>query len=329
MQDIDQLTVSQIMAEVGWTDRSSLARYLENEQTRMLLGASGNSRPTYPKAALPALAALYQAHQEHRCTPKTAPLLISAFLGTGPAMVLPDKTLSENRKFDLIGQREVVLPDNWFPIDNRFSPNGQGAPSAEIVRVMQEFIETVKDLVPVPEDCLLTRSQAAVLLACTPSSVSRFVKPLRRGAYRRSDCLRYIRAGVPIMNPIAPPSSVAAEPHAVAARVAVAKTEDELYAENEAENDKQRENRLSEIENWLKAKMITKVEADLLRRVEQPGIIDAKNLDKLMKIRSRVLAAERLAKNPNADDEARELNEKLREGVAKAMRENARIAAGL
>lgn len=67
----------------------------------------------------------------------------------------------------------------------------------EIGRAIQEFIAAVKDLAPVREDSTLNRRQAAVLLTCAPSSVSRFVRPLRRGVYRRSDVMRYIASGVP------------------------------------------------------------------------------------------------------------------------------------
>src|SRR5205807_1546758 len=43
-----------------------------------------------------------------------------------------------------------------------------------------------------PDDRLLRREEAAQLLACYPGSVRRFVKPIRRGRWRRSDVLRYI-----------------------------------------------------------------------------------------------------------------------------------------
>lgn len=42
------------------------------------------------------------------------------------------------------------------------------------------------------EDRLIDSLEAGALLACSPRSVSRHVKPVRRGVFRRSDILRYI-----------------------------------------------------------------------------------------------------------------------------------------
>ena len=69
-------------------------------------------------------------------------------------------------------------------------------PGNEMAAVMKEFIAAVKDITPVREDTAVTRSQAAALLACSPRSVSRYVSPLRRGVYHRSDVMRYLASGV-------------------------------------------------------------------------------------------------------------------------------------
>lgn len=52
------------------------------------------------------------------------------------------------------------------------------------------------DFAPVRADRLLTREQAAELLACRPRTVGRYITAVRKGVYRWSDVRRYIETGV-------------------------------------------------------------------------------------------------------------------------------------
>ena len=53
----------------------------------------------------------------------------------------------------------------------------------------KEFIAAVKVQAPIPEDRLLTRSQAAELLIYSPRSACKHVRPVRRCVYRWSDVM--------------------------------------------------------------------------------------------------------------------------------------------
>ena len=310
----EMLTVTDIIRALGKDTeaegkktRSVISRYLEDEETRALLGASGPVRPAYPKESIPVFQALLRANASGEVTPKTLARHFSPN-HSASTPILANLSILGNS-----GNALEAMQQN------------------EMVQVMQEFISAVKDIVPVPEDRVLTRLDAADLLACAPRSVSRFVQPLarRRGVFRRSDCLRYIQTGLPVKNTAVTPSSVIADPHVQVTCAAVSKTDAEWHEEEETEIDKQQKKRLSDIENWLVEKMITKAEAELLVRVEGNGQMDPRDLDAILKIRQRVKAAKALAKNPHAAEDAQKLQAELEEALATTRHENARIAAGL
>ena len=159
--------------------RSVLSRYLDDSETAALLGASGPVRPTFPMASVPVFEAILAAGERGDVSPKTAAFWLTKNF---PVATVGNSAMTENsgirnseNGLSVIGGQEVMA----------------------LAQTMQEFIAAVKDLAPVREDSTLNRHQAAVLLTCAPSSVSRFVRPLRRGVYRRSDVMRYIASGVP------------------------------------------------------------------------------------------------------------------------------------
>jgi len=157
--------------------RSILSRYLGEVGVGELLGATGKTRPTFPTPSVPVFAALLAAHEDGSVTPKRAVPWLEKQFPAEEAVAVGGNVISR-------------LPEFAGIADNRGSENA-------MLQAMQEFIAAVKDLAPVREDSTLNRHQAAVLLTCAPSSVSRFVRPLRRGVYRRSDVMRYIASGVP------------------------------------------------------------------------------------------------------------------------------------
>ncbi len=150
--------------------RSALSRDLEEPETWMLLGASGPVRPTFPHESVPVIQALLDAAERGDVTPKMATIwLAKHFPGrdTKAVSVFP-------------GIRETESP-------------GTDA-SAEFVLAVQTLVKRV----PVRDDRLLTSVEAASLLACRPRSVSRYVKPVRRGAYRWTDVMRHIEGLKPL-----------------------------------------------------------------------------------------------------------------------------------
>lgn len=175
--------------------RSTLARYLDDAETRTLLGASGPQRPTFPDASVAVFGALLEAHARGDLRPtKAAYWLTTNFpaVGVGEASG-SDPTLAGRRAPQgdsaLTGKPEIREPENGLgPISSQLL--------LRMTRSMEDFVEAVKDVAPVREDVAIDRHQAAVLLCCSPSSVGRFVRPIRRGVYRRSDVMRYIATGV-------------------------------------------------------------------------------------------------------------------------------------
>jgi len=86
------------------------------------------------------------------------------------------------------------------PNDRTLLPVAQ-LPEAQVVPILvaaikqaaREIIEEQRVLPP-PDDCLLTSDQAATILACSPKRINKYVKSVRRGRWRRSDVLNFIRS---------------------------------------------------------------------------------------------------------------------------------------
>ena len=164
------LTVTDIIRMLGRAGdaekrtRSTLSRYLDEPETRALLGASGPVRPTFPAGAVPVIRALLAAAECGDVTPKRATMWIAKHFpadGNGAIHVVS-------------GNREIESPR---------------------IEAAEEFMLAVRTLVervPVRDDRLLTSAEAGVLLACRPRAVSRYVRPVRRGVFRWSDVMRHI-----------------------------------------------------------------------------------------------------------------------------------------
>lgn len=76
---------------------------------------------------------------------------------------------------------------NALAIAPLHKPDGVAQLGRAIVQALQEA-----GVVTPPEDKLLTGEEAAALLACSPASLRKRVRPVLRGRWRRSDLLRYI-----------------------------------------------------------------------------------------------------------------------------------------
>lgn len=165
-----QLTVTDIIRLLGRAGdaekrtRSTLSRYLDEHETRALLGASGPVRPTFPHASVPVIQALLDAAERGDMTPKMATVWLVKHFPSGADKAVPVVS----------GNREIESP--------------RTDASAEFLLAVQTLVERV----PVREDRLLTSAEAANQLACRPRSVSRYVRPVRRGAYRWTDVMRHI-----------------------------------------------------------------------------------------------------------------------------------------
>ena len=264
METQSQLTLTEIIRALGRDTadqekktRSVLSRYLDDAETRTLLGASGPVRPTFPSAAVEVFAALLEASERGEVTPKMGAVWLARnfpAMGTGDSIKIGN---SGNRETENSGIAPRSAPQTDL---------------AELTATMKEFILTVKDIAPVREDCALTRSQAAALLACAPSSVIRFVRPIRRGAYRRSDVMRYLATGVPQgtcvrESKVQAPSKDTNDALGFDMPKALAESE----ARDETAHERKRQKRLVRIEEAAQHGTITEDERRLLFKMESVG----------------------------------------------------------
>jgi hypothetical protein len=84
----------------------------------------------------------------------------------------------------------ALVPTSRQALAARFSETPELAALAGSV---QQLVCALTEKLPPPDDSLLTADQAAQLLACSPATVRKRVKPVLRGRWRRSDVLRYIQ----------------------------------------------------------------------------------------------------------------------------------------
>ena len=157
--------------------RSTLSRFLgESAEARFLLGASGPVRPTFPHAAVDVFRALLEASERGEVTPRMGAVWLTK--NFPPVLIAAKTRNSENSEIE---------PKNKVK-EAALSPQ-------EMISLLAEAIsEALAEAIPKRVDRLLTSSQASEMLACRPRSVSRYVKPVRRGIYRWSDVTKYIAA---------------------------------------------------------------------------------------------------------------------------------------
>lgn len=157
-------------AEVVISYKSLSDLIATDDVAKQLGGMGGRNRLAFPAASVEIVQGFLEYYRRRKGTRPNASRMLRQFLEKDTVEVVED-----------------VNPTNL----QVFNPPGN-----EMAAVMKEFIAAVKGITPVREDTAITRSQAAALLACSPGSVSRYVSPLRRGVYRRSDVMRYLASGV-------------------------------------------------------------------------------------------------------------------------------------
>ena len=162
---------------------SSLSQFLALGDVAEQLGAGGRgNRREYPPETVDFLAVLIPEFEGKKLHKDHAPGFVRHRLAQlrqshNSITVVPDA-------YDIISSEDFVSSE-LAPI-----------PSQALLgmkQTMDEFTAAVKDIAPVREDRLLTRAQVAELLACRPRSVSRYVRPVRRGVFRWSDVMEHIK----------------------------------------------------------------------------------------------------------------------------------------
>lgn len=165
----DLLTLKEISERLG-VAYGRLRGFAETPGVAEYVGAvnvPGVKGVRYPAEAEGQFARLVQAQDAGLVTPKTA----RAFLAS--SSVVPLQQLSND------GDGGSIVP-------LRQSGNG------DAVAAMERLSDMLAARLPMPADRLVDRMEAAQLLACKPGAVGRYVRPVRRGAWRHSDVQSYI-----------------------------------------------------------------------------------------------------------------------------------------
>lgn len=173
--------LSQAGVEISYKSLSDLTG---TDDVALQLGAAGGrNRLAFPPSAVENVQGFLGYYRRRKGTRPHASRMMRGYLKSLQPDEEKDKDLSE----------ELMGGDG--ELANQRQDERINVVIAQLASVMADFIEAVKEVSPVREDSTLTRSQAAALLSCSPSRVNRFVAPLRRGVYRRSDVMRYIATG--------------------------------------------------------------------------------------------------------------------------------------
>ena len=173
-------SITDVMRRIGWVDalgkpveagRVALYRYLQIDGVRELLKAEGDKNPTFPAHTVPTFAALRAAHEAKQVSPSTAAVWLRQW--------------QDDRGMD-----------SAYTVPAPISPSCQQAiakPAQEMVpAVAQAIQDALTSLTSAPEDELITRDQVASILKCSPRSVRRYVRPVRRRLWSRQDVMAYI-----------------------------------------------------------------------------------------------------------------------------------------
>ena len=165
----DRLTLVAIAAQTGM-HLSTLKRYADIEASREIFGAEGKP-PTYPESSLPYFERLRDLHDAGSVTPRTLAALGNLIIGSSESG-LQISLRSSSKDLNPVSGLTSLSPEQFEQILTRSF-------AAALHANRQHHQETAA----VPTDATLTTQQAAALLSCHPSSVSRFVTPTRRGRY--------------------------------------------------------------------------------------------------------------------------------------------------
>jgi hypothetical protein len=160
----ERLTLLMIADATGM-HMSALKRYLSIPANRALFRPEGTP-PTYPAEMLPIFQRLHEMHQSNAVTPKTlagmeALLFMQAHNPESGLQIRPPSS-------------GAILSPNSDP---------------QIIALLSQ----IRDALVLP-DKLLTPKHVSEYLACAPGSVSRYIRPVRRGKYLLSDVQAYLRS---------------------------------------------------------------------------------------------------------------------------------------
>lgn len=191
---MERLSAAEI-ARITHIHPSALKRYLVVPANRTLFGV-GDDPPTYPAKNLPLFRRLAELHEAEMVTPKTLSSLWSV-LSQAPGPQIEPRTAGTEPVTGPQFDPRSLVPSAQVPT----TPESQ---QAFIAAMQQAFLAALEadraaHSTP-PQDELLTAQEAAGRLKCSPRSIRRVtgVLPVRRGLYRESDILHYIRALQPI-----------------------------------------------------------------------------------------------------------------------------------
>ena len=179
-QQLALLTLTEISKNLG-VSYDRLLGFANAPGVKDAIGAQsvrGVKGVRYPYDAQEWFANLIRAQDEGLVEPKNAGAWLSKTRRDVPNGVIAHSTNDPH---------SANRPMAELPIDD-FQTRAKQAIKEALVEVIQE-----SRMLPEPDDELLTSDQAAGILKCSPNSVRRYVPPVRRGRYRRSDVLRYIR----------------------------------------------------------------------------------------------------------------------------------------
>lgn len=183
------MSIAEICRETGF-DRSALSRFLGESVVRRWLGGE-YSHPSYPRTSLPAFEWMRLQHERGI---KPRPLSIAvADIGVG-ATPGQDKQDREAAADDGENTREAVeVP---APALDTF---GGLVRTEQVNEALDYFVDRLAGrledagVLPVREDRLLTREEAAALLACPPGAVGRRVRPVLPGTWSWIELQDYMR----------------------------------------------------------------------------------------------------------------------------------------
>jgi len=181
------LTLQQI-AERLEVKYGRLRGFAEAEGVRGHVGAidaKGVKGVRYPAEAVALFRNLIEAQDAGLVTPKTASAWLSRLRAeTGDAAMLPSDT--------------SAMSPHTRPTGSAIVPMSQ-SDNGPLLSLLDRLVRAQESQpAPPAEDRLLDADAAAELLACSPRSVGRYVRPVRRGVWRRSDIMHYIAALRPL-----------------------------------------------------------------------------------------------------------------------------------
>lgn len=167
----DYLTLEDIAEFSGVTYRT-LRQYSDQECVRRFMGGyKAGKGYRYPLDSRERWTALLETVQKGLIQPSTVSAWLSNLTVSTDIAAVPEPTTGN--ELATIAQLPTL--------------------GIEAIALLRQLVS----MAPPPDDCLLDAARAAELLACKPTTVRRYVSPVRRGRWRKSDILRHIQALTP------------------------------------------------------------------------------------------------------------------------------------